>query len=108
MCTKGDSTSSFRSARKTIPLTLWRSRCRTAGKQPLVKRASNSPVQGDSGEDDMKQAKLAVALTVAVLVASSAPYAQTVSTTTGAINGTVTDTTKAVLPGVTVTLSGPA
>jgi len=34
--------------------------------------------------------------------------AQTVSTTTGAINGTVTDATSAVLPGVTVTLSGAA
>ena len=34
--------------------------------------------------------------------------AQTVSATTGAVNGTVTDATKAVLPGVTVTLSGPA
>jgi hypothetical protein len=33
---------------------------------------------------------------------------QTVSATTGAINGTVTDTTKGVLSGVTVTLSGPA
>ena len=31
--------------------------------------------------------------------------AQSVSTTTGAINGTVTDATKAVLPGVTITLS---
>src|SRR5262245_35057364 len=56
----------------------------------------------------MKLAKLVAALTVPLLVASSATYAQTVSTTTGAINGTVTDTTKAVLPGVTVTLSGPA
>jgi hypothetical protein len=34
--------------------------------------------------------------------------AQTVSTTAGAINGTVTDSTKAVLPGATVTLSGSA
>lgn len=56
----------------------------------------------------MKHAKPAVAFTLAMLVASGAPYAQTVSTTTGAINGTATDTTKAVLPGVTVTLSGPA
>jgi hypothetical protein len=56
----------------------------------------------------MKRAKLAVAVSVAMLVASSATYAQTVSTTTGAINGTLTDATKAVLPGVTVTLSGPA
>jgi Carboxypeptidase regulatory-like domain len=34
--------------------------------------------------------------------------AQTVTSTTGAINGVVTDSTKAVLPGVTVSLSGPA
>ncbi len=34
--------------------------------------------------------------------------AQTVSSTTGAINGTVTDSSKAVIPGVTVSLSGPA
>ena len=33
---------------------------------------------------------------------------QTVSSTAGAINGAVTDGTKAVLPGVTVTLSGTA
>lgn len=42
-----------------------------------------------------------------VLIASAA-RAQTVSSSTGAINGTVTDSTKAVLPGVTVTLSGPS
>src|SRR5262245_51803592 len=47
-------------------------------------------------------------LAVVLVIASHLVYAQTVSTTTGAINGTVTDTTKAVLPGVTVTLSGPA
>ncbi|HEY2431410.1 MAG TPA: carboxypeptidase regulatory-like domain-containing protein [Vicinamibacterales bacterium] len=34
--------------------------------------------------------------------------AQTVTATTGAINGVVTDGTKAVLPGVAVSLSGPA
>jgi len=43
-----------------------------------------------------------------VLAASAVAHAQTVSTTAGAINGTATDATKAVLPGVTVTLSGPA
>src|SRR5262249_8226353 len=44
-----------------------------------------------------------------VLVAGSAvARAQTVSATAGAINGSVTDATRAVLPGVTVTLSGPA
>ncbi len=44
----------------------------------------------------------------AVVVMSPPVYAQTVSNTAGAINGTVTDSTKAVLPGVTVTLSGSA
>ena len=42
------------------------------------------------------------------VIAASVARAQTVSTTTGAINGTVTDTTHAVLPGVTIALSGPA
>jgi outer membrane receptor protein involved in Fe transport len=48
------------------------------------------------------------ALLVLVLGISAHTVAQTVSSTTGAINGTVTDSTKAVLPGVTVTLSGAA
>lgn len=34
--------------------------------------------------------------------------AQTVTATTGAVNGIVTDSTKAVVPGVTVRLSGPS
>jgi hypothetical protein len=34
--------------------------------------------------------------------------AQTVSATTGAINGRVTDNTDAVLPGVTVTIASPS
>ena len=49
---------------------------------------------------------LAVVLSLAWPVDSAT--AQTVTSTTGAINGTVTDATSAVLPGVTVTLSGPA
>lgn len=44
----------------------------------------------------------------AIVVLSAPGFAQTVSNTAGAINGTVTDSTKAVLPGVTVTLSGSA
>ena len=48
------------------------------------------------------------ALSVLILGVSTHAVAQTVSSTTGAINGTVTDSTKAVLPGVTVTLSGDA
>ncbi len=44
----------------------------------------------------------------AIVVTSAPTLAQTVSNTAGAINGTVTDSTKAVLPGVTVTLTGSA
>jgi hypothetical protein len=49
-------------------------------------------------------------LLVFLLVASvaSSASAQTTSATTGAMNGTVTDNTKAVLPGVTVTISSPS
>ena len=39
---------------------------------------------------------------------TSAATAQTVTATTGAVNGIVTDSSQAVVPGVTVTLSGPA
>ena len=49
-----------------------------------------------------------VALMLFVLALSSATFAQTVTSTTGAINGVVTDSTKAVLPGVAVSLSGSA
>jgi hypothetical protein len=45
-------------------------------------------------------------LAFSVAIASSA-FAQ-VGSTTGAIIGTVTDNTKAVIPGVTITVSGPA
>ncbi len=44
-----------------------------------------------------------------VIVASVEPAAaQTITATTGAVNGIVTDSSKAVVPGVTVNLSGPA
>src|SRR2546427_1977652 len=43
-----------------------------------------------------------------VLLTGGAALAQTVSSTTGAIDGKVTDTSSAVLPGVTVTISSPA
>ena len=49
-----------------------------------------------------------VTLVVSLACFAHAGAAQTVTSTTGAINGTVTDSTKSVLPGVTVTLSGPA
>lgn len=47
------------------------------------------------------------ALVFGVLLASSAAFAQ-VSSTTGSINGKVTDNTGATLPGVTVTASSPS
>jgi hypothetical protein len=48
-----------------------------------------------------------VCATVFAFVAAIAS-AQTVGSTTGAINGTVTDSSSAIIPGVTVTLSGSA
>jgi len=50
---------------------------------------------------------VAVAPLLAMLL-SSAAVAQTVSATTGALNGRVTDNTGAVLPGVTVTITSPS
>ena len=43
---------------------------------------------------------------VAAVISSTA--AQTITATTGAVNGIVTDSTKALVPGVTITLSGPS
>ena len=40
--------------------------------------------------------------------AIASPSAQTITATTGAVNGIVSDSTKAVVPGVTVSLSGPS
>jgi Carboxypeptidase regulatory-like domain len=51
--------------------------------------------------------RVAIVLLAVELFTTGAP-AQTVTSTTGAINGTVTDSTRSVLPGVTVTLAGPA
>lgn len=45
---------------------------------------------------------------ILLLVVPSLAAAQTVSSTTGALNGRVTDNTGAVLPGVTVTISSPS
>jgi outer membrane receptor protein involved in Fe transport len=55
----------------------------------------------------MIRARLVIVVSF-LLVIPSLVSAQTVSAATGAVNGTVADATKAVLPGVTVTLSGPA
>ena len=43
-----------------------------------------------------------------VMACTSAAGAQTITATSGAVNGTVTDSTKKLLPGVTVRLSGPS
>jgi carboxypeptidase family protein len=58
----------------------------------------------------MKRLRWQVPLLAVAIALSSAGAArgQTVSTTTGAINGKVTDTTGAVLPGVTVSITSPS
>ena len=50
---------------------------------------------------------ISLVICLLAMVAASAA-AQTVTATTGAVNGIVTDSTKAVVPGVTVSLSGPS
>jgi len=54
----------------------------------------------------MRRTFVAVLLVGRLMVGVAA--AQTVSATMGAIDGRVTDHTNAVLPGATVTISGPA
>src|SRR5438876_655069 len=54
----------------------------------------------------MRQLVVTVFLVGGIMAGAAA--AQTVSATMGAIDGRVTDTTSAILPGVTVTISGPA
>jgi hypothetical protein len=49
-----------------------------------------------------------VTLVLSLACLAHSAVAQTVTSTTGAINGTITDSTRSILPGVTVTLSGPA
>ena len=44
---------------------------------------------------------------VLIVIASASAWAQVVTTSTGAINGTVTDNTKGVLPGVSVSIQSP-
>ena len=51
---------------------------------------------------------LFVATGVCLLGGQIPAAAQTVTATTGAVNGVVTDSTKAIVPGVTVSLSGPS
>src|SRR5579864_1470566 len=50
---------------------------------------------------------LAVSLAVS-LILSSSMFAQQIATNAGAINGTVTDSSGAAIPGVKVTITGPA
>jgi hypothetical protein len=53
--------------------------------------------------------RISVVLAILGILAIAAPVsAQSVSATTGSINGRVSDSTGAVLPGVTVTISSPA
>ena len=56
----------------------------------------------------MKWVQRAAVCGVLILCVPAMGAAQTVSSSAGTITGTVTDSTKSVLPGVTVTLTGPA
>jgi hypothetical protein len=56
-------------------------------------------------EDAMRRLLVAASLLIAM---TGAARAQTVSSTTGAIDGKVADTSNAVLPGVTVTIASPS
>jgi outer membrane receptor protein involved in Fe transport len=58
-------------------------------------------------EGAMHRCTFCLALLLAGGMASSS-FGQAVSSATGAINGRVTDTTQAVMPGVTVTITSPA
>ena len=60
-----------------------------------------SLIPGEKEEDMSRSASAAV---LSLLLVSPAAFAQT----TGSINGTITDNTGAVLPGVTVTATSPA
>src|SRR5947209_16904491 len=64
----------------------------------------------DRPEQERVMTGLTCVVTVALLLVlfTQGAAAQTVTSTTGAINGIGTDSTKSILPGVTVTLSGPA
>lgn len=54
-------------------------------------------------------ALVSAALALCILTSDPGPAgAQTVTATTGAVNGVVTDGTKAVVPGVIVSLAGPS
>ena len=56
----------------------------------------------------MRSARFVILAWALLLLPAWLAAAQTVSATTGAINGRVTDTTGAVLPGVTVTIASPS
>ena len=56
----------------------------------------------------MKHLQLACRVLLLIGVGVGLADAQTVSTNTGAIVGTVTDGTQLTLPGVTITVTGPA
>jgi outer membrane receptor protein involved in Fe transport len=59
-------------------------------------------------ESIMRKVRVYVGVLLLALACGSSVAAQTVTTTTGSIVGTVTDPTRAVLPGVTVTATSPA
>ena len=68
-------------------------------------RDDPEPVEGSGHPELCRRVLLGLLLTVFTLVGASSAWAQG---TTGSVNGSVNDNTGAVLPGVTVTASGPS
>src|SRR5215469_6925977 len=69
---------------------------------------SKNRILGSPGGRYMNSRNRALALAMLVSLSAMSAAAQTASSTEGTINGTITDSSGAVLPGVRITLSGSA
>src|ERR1044072_6793174 len=56
----------------------------------------------------MRRLRILTGLLCLVVLASGPVFAQSVGSTTGAINGKVSDATGGIMPGVTITISSPS
>jgi outer membrane receptor protein involved in Fe transport len=80
---------------------------RSSGSSPEARAALVERTQSIHEEKNVKHSTKPFIFVVLLLIAAGALFAQT-SRTTGAIQGRVTDGSGAPLPGVTVTITGPA
>src|SRR4029079_16420335 len=65
-------------------------------------------IEGSGGGMRRLRGQIPVLVVALALGFAAAASGQTVSTTTGAINGKITDTSGAIMPGVTVSISSPS